>query len=107
MMSAPPPKPHGIAGSGSRYHLAVDGRVNTIEGKTPERIMMDIMGIRRANCVAYRVAIYAVWKGDLTYKNELIEHTNIKRGRPTTIYYDRREDAMHRDGRLADFWEGT
>ena len=107
MMSAPPPKPRDIPDSARRYHLAVDGRVNTIEGKSPERIMMETMGVRRGRSVAYKVAIYDVWGGDRTYKNELIEHTNIWHDRPTILYYDRRDDALHHDGRPADFWEGT
>ena len=69
--------------------------------------MMDAMGVRRGRFVAYKVAIYEVWQGDSDYKSALIEHTNIRRDRPTIIYYDRRDDAMHNDGRPADFWEGT
>ena len=106
MMSAPPPKSRDIP-EARHYHLAVDGRVNTIEGKPPEQIMAEVMRGRRGGSVAYRVAIYEVWTDDLTYKNELIEHTNIKRDRPTILYYDRRDDAMHHDGRPADFWEGA
>ena len=103
MMAGPMPAATGS----SRYHLVVDSMVTTIEGKSPERMVLEATSRRRNKSVAYIVAVYEVYGGDDTYKGSMIEHTRIKRDRPTILYYDRREDVLHRDGRPAGFWEGT
>ena len=103
MMSGPMPAATGS----SRYHLVVDSIVTTIEGKTPERMVLEATSRRRDKSTAYMVAVYEVYGGDDTYKGNMIEHTRIKRNRPTILYYNRREDVLHRDGRPAGFWDGT
>ena len=102
MMAGPMPAATGS----SRYHLVVDGMVTTIEGKSPGKMVLEATSRRRGGSEAYMVAVYEVYGGDATYKGDMVEYTRIRRDRPTILYYDRRKDMLHRDGRPARFWEG-